>query len=119
MHDRALGTSRARETGRRWCMTTKKKTKAKTKKKSERPYQKTSRCWPGYAPVPGKRANEEGSCRKVPASKNAGVEVDREEARRRAEEEAGSDEERAAIKSKSSSPRVRAAGRRLRDKAKR
>jgi hypothetical protein len=22
-----------------------------------------SRCWPGYEPVPGKQANEEGSCR--------------------------------------------------------
>ena len=42
-----------------------------------------------------------------------------EEARRRAEQAADSDEERAAIKSKSSSPRVRAEGRRLRDEAKR
>ncbi len=27
------------------------------------------RCWPGYEPVPGKRPNEEGSCRPKAASK--------------------------------------------------
>jgi hypothetical protein len=30
---------------------------------------KSNRCWPGYVPVPGKRANEEGSCRPKAKSK--------------------------------------------------
>jgi hypothetical protein len=30
---------------------------------------KTSRCWPGYEPVPGKSEHAEGSCRKKPARK--------------------------------------------------
>jgi len=28
-----------------------------------------NRCWPGYEPVPGKRAHEQGSCRKTARSK--------------------------------------------------
>ncbi|WP_438029148.1 hypothetical protein [Sorangium sp. So ce233] len=83
-------------------------------KRSSSPYEKDSRCWPGYEPVPGKRPNEQGSCRKKPASRNGGVEVDREEARRKAEQAARSPEERAAVKKKSSSPEVRAGGRRTR-----
>lgn len=43
---------------------------------------KTSRCWPGYEPVPGKTEHEEGSCRKKPKSRNGGREVDREAARK-------------------------------------
>lgn len=46
-------------------------------------YSKTSRCWPGYEPVPGKSEHEEGSCRKKPKSKNGGKEVDRETARKK------------------------------------
>lgn len=46
-------------------------------------YAKSSRCWPGYVPVPGKSEHEEGSCRKEPASKNGGQEVDRETARKK------------------------------------
>src|ERR1700722_13287223 len=46
-------------------------------------YTKTSRCWPGYEPVPGKSEHEEGSCRKKPASKNGGKEVSRETARKK------------------------------------
>lgn len=46
-------------------------------------YEKNSRCWPGYVPVPGKGEHEEGSCRKEPASKNGGMEVDRETARKK------------------------------------
>jgi hypothetical protein len=30
---------------------------------------KTSRCWPGYTPVPGKKRNEQGSCRPKAKSK--------------------------------------------------
>lgn len=30
----------------------------------------TSRCWPGYEPVPGKKQHEQGSCRKKAASKS-------------------------------------------------
>jgi hypothetical protein len=44
---------------------------------------KTSRCWPGYEPVPGKREHEEGSCRKKPASRNGGEPVSREKSRNR------------------------------------
>lgn len=80
-------------------------------------YRKRSRCWPGYAPVPGKKPNQEGSCRKLPASRNGGVTVRRETARRKAESHAKTDAEKAAIKMKSSSPRIRAEGRRLRDRA--
>jgi hypothetical protein len=46
-------------------------------------YAKTSRCWPGYEPVPGKSEHEEHSCRKKPASRNGGKEVDRETARKK------------------------------------
>ena len=46
-------------------------------------YEKTSRCWPGFVPVPGKGEHEQGSCRKEPASKNGGKEVDRETARKK------------------------------------
>lgn len=35
---------------------------------------KTSRCWPGYEPVPGKEQHEEGSCRKKAASKSTPAE---------------------------------------------
>ncbi len=44
---------------------------------------KTSRCWPGYEPVPGKGEHEQGSCRKKSASKNGGKEADRETARKK------------------------------------
>ena len=46
-------------------------------------YEKTSRCWPGFVPVPGKGEHEQGSCRKEPASKNGGKDVDRETARKK------------------------------------
>jgi hypothetical protein len=51
-----------------------------TKSKS---YAKSSRCWPGYEPVPGKSEHEEGSCRKKPTSRNGGKEVSREKARKK------------------------------------
>jgi hypothetical protein len=54
-----------------------------TSVKSTRSYSKTSRCWPGYEPVPGKSEHEEHSCRKKPASRNGGKEVDRETARKK------------------------------------
>lgn len=89
------------------------------RKSSKRPYEKESRCWPGYEPVPGRGRHEEGSCRKKPASRNAGVEVKRETARKKAEKHSGSTG-RARIKTKSSSPRIRAEGRKeLRRAAKR
>jgi hypothetical protein len=44
---------------------------------------KTSRCWPGYEPVPGKSEHEQGSCRKKPASRNGGREVSRETSRKK------------------------------------
>ena len=46
-------------------------------------YKKSSRCWPGYEPVPGKSEHEEGSCRKKVASKNGGKKVSRETARKK------------------------------------
>jgi hypothetical protein len=46
-------------------------------------YKKSSRCWPGYEPVPGKSEHEEGSCRKKAASKNGGKKVSRETARKK------------------------------------
>jgi hypothetical protein len=46
-------------------------------------YSKTSRCWPGYEPVPGKSEHEEHSCQKKPANRNGGKEVDRETARKK------------------------------------
>jgi hypothetical protein len=52
-------------------------------KKSAKSYAKSSRCWPGYEPVPGKSEHEEGSCRKKPASRNGGLEVSRETARKK------------------------------------
>jgi hypothetical protein len=52
-------------------------------KNSGKPYTKSSRCWPGYEPVPGKSEHEEGSCRKKPASRNGGQEVSREKARKK------------------------------------
>lgn len=58
--------------------------KSSPKKKIDgKAYSKSSRCWPGYEPVPGKAEHEEGSCRKMPASRNAGVPVDRETARKK------------------------------------
>jgi hypothetical protein len=54
-----------------------------TAKKSTQSYTESSRCWPGYEPVPGKSEHEEGSCRKKPASKNGGKEVSRETARQK------------------------------------
>lgn len=52
-------------------------------KKSSKRYTKSSRCWPGYEPVPGKSEHEEGSCRKKTASRNGGKEVSRETARKK------------------------------------
>jgi hypothetical protein len=52
-------------------------------KKSAKPYAKASRCWPGYEPVPVKSEHERGSCRKKPASRNAGKPVSRETARQK------------------------------------
>lgn len=78
----------------------------------KKPYADASRCWPGYEPVPGKRPHEQGSCRKKPASRNGGVAVNRERARKRAEARAPSAAAKGRIKQKSSSARVRAQGRR-------
>jgi hypothetical protein len=52
-------------------------------KKSAESYAKTSRCWPGYEPVPGKSEHDEGSCRKKPISRNGGKQVSRETARKK------------------------------------
>ncbi len=53
-----------------------------TKGTTKKAYTKTSRCWPGYEPVPGKGEHEEGSCRKKPAKRNGSTPVSRETARK-------------------------------------
>ena len=80
-------------------------------KKRAEAYTKTSRCWPGYEPVPGKSEHEEGSCRKKPASRNGGKEVSRETARSKQISLGG----KRAQQARSKSPRV--AQRRARSKA--
>jgi hypothetical protein len=54
-----------------------------TKKSAGEADTKTSRCWPGFEPVPGKSEHEQGSCRKKPASRNGGKEPDRETSRKK------------------------------------
>jgi hypothetical protein len=73
-----------------------------TAKKSTQSYTKSSRCWPGYEPVPGKSEHEEGSCRKKPASRNGGKEVSRETARRKQIALGG----KRAVQAKAKSPRA-------------
>ena len=36
-----------------------------TKRAEAKGKKKTSRCWPGYEPVPGKEPGSKGSCRKI------------------------------------------------------
>jgi hypothetical protein len=47
----------------------------KSAKKSTKPAKPTSRCWPGFKPVPGKEPGEKGSCepkaKQTPAEKKA------------------------------------------------
>jgi hypothetical protein len=47
----------------------------KSAKKSTKPAEQTSRCWPGFKPVPGKDPGEKGSCepkaKQTPAEKKA------------------------------------------------
>lgn len=54
-----------------------------TKKSEGKADTKTSRCWPGFEPVPGKSEHEQGSCRKKPASRNGGKEPDRVTSRKK------------------------------------
>jgi hypothetical protein len=68
-------------------------------------YTKSSRCWPGYEPVPGKSEHEEGSCRKKPASKNGGKEVSRETARKKQIARGGKRAQQAKSKSPSAAKR--------------
>jgi hypothetical protein len=77
-----------------------------TKSKSgDKSYSKSSRCWPGYEPVPGKGEHEEGSCRKKPGSRNGGKPVDRETARKKQIALGGKRAEQAKSKSPSASER--------------
>ncbi len=66
---------------------------------------KTSRCWPGFEPVPGKAEHEEGSCRKKPASKNGGKPVDHERSRKKQVAEGGQRAKQAKSKSPNASER--------------
>ncbi len=77
-------------------------------KSTGKAYTKTSRCWPGYEPVPGKGEHQEGSCRKKPASRNAGQEVDRETARKKQVSQGGKRAEQARSKSPSAAERAQA-----------
>ena len=76
--------------------------------KSGKTYVKSSRCWPGYEPVPSKGEHEEGSCRKKPASRNGGKEVDREIARKKQISIGGNRAEQAKGKSPDPDERKRA-----------
>lgn len=87
-----------------------------TAKKSKSAYTKTSRCWPGFEPVPGKSEHEEGSCRKKPASRNGGKPVNRETARKKQIAKGGKRAEQA--KSKSPSATERRAARKTASKRK-
>ena len=66
---------------------------------------KTSRCWPGFEPVPGKSEHEEGSCRKKPASRNGGKPVSREKSRKKQVSLGGKRAEQAKAKSPSAKER--------------
>jgi hypothetical protein len=66
---------------------------------------KTSRCWPGYEPVPGKSEHEEGSCGKKPASRNGGKQVSRETARKKQVSLGGKRAQQAKSKSPSATER--------------
>jgi hypothetical protein len=80
--------------------------KTGTKKKSDgKAYTKSSRCWPGYEPVPGKSEHEEGSCRKKPASRNGGKDVNRETARHKQIARGGKRAQQAKSKSPNASER--------------
>jgi hypothetical protein len=70
-----------------------------------KPNTKTSRCWPGYEPVPGKAEHEEGSCRKKPASRNGGKQVSRETARKKQISLGGKRAQQAKAKSPSAAER--------------
>ena len=70
-----------------------------TKKSEGEADTKTSRCWPGFEPVPGKGEHEQGSCRKKPASRNGGQEPDRERSRKKQIELGGKRAEQAKGKS--------------------
>jgi hypothetical protein len=80
-----------------------------TSVKRTKSYSKTSRCWPGYEPVPGKSEHEEHSCRKKPASRNGGKEVDRETARKKQTARGGKRAAQAKKKKPLSEPQHRAA----------
>ncbi len=69
-------------------------------KKSSKSNTKTSRCWPGFEPVPGKSEHQEGSCRKKPASRNGGKPVSREASRKKQVAQGG----KRAAQAKSKSP---------------
>ncbi len=70
-----------------------------TKKSEGEADTKTSRCWPGFEPVPGKGEHEQGSCRKKPASRNGGKVPDRERSRKKQIELGGKRAEQAKGKS--------------------
>jgi hypothetical protein len=78
-------------------------------KKSGKAHSKSSRCWPGYEPVLGKSEHEESSCRKKPASRNGGKDVDRETARRKQISLGGKRARQAKTKSSNASERRKAA----------
>ncbi len=79
-----------------------------TKKSDGKADTKTSRCWPGFEPVPGKSEHEEGSCRKKPASRNGGKEPDRETSRKKQIALGGKRAEQAKSKSPKKSERTAA-----------
>ena len=66
---------------------------------------KSSRCWPGYEPVPGKGEHEEGSCRPMAKGKNNGKKPNRERSRKEQVAEGGERAKQAKAKSPSANER--------------
>jgi hypothetical protein len=82
-------------------------------KSDTKAYGKSSRCWPGYEPVPGKSEHEEGSCRKKPASRNGGKEVSRETAHKKQIARGGKRAKQAKAKSPTAAKRRSASRRKV------
>ncbi len=72
---------------------------------AEKSDKKTSRCWPGFEPVPGKAEHEQGSCKPKAKSKNNGKTPDRERSRKEQVAQGGARAKQAKAKSPNASER--------------
>ncbi len=66
---------------------------------AEKSDKKSSRCWPGFEPVPGKAEHEQGSCKPKAKSKNNGKAPDRERSRKEQVAQGGARAKQAKAKS--------------------